>query len=64
MVACSPARDAVCMFAVVQQLMVVLAGLGFVCLVTAIFVVLGNAATRERLGQKPSRSRASSSQTT
>lgn len=32
--------------------------------VAMIFVVLGNAAARERLGQKPRRSRASSSQTT
>jgi hypothetical protein len=41
--------DAVRMFAVVQQLMVVLAGLGFVCLVTAIFVVLARFFARKVL---------------
>ena len=49
MAGCSSARDAVRMFAVVQQLMVVLAGLGFVCLVTAIFVVLARFFARKVL---------------
>jgi cell division protein FtsL len=38
-------------FAVVQQLLVVLAGLGFVCLVTAIFVVLAKFAARKLLDE-------------
>jgi hypothetical protein len=36
-------------FAVVQEFLVVLAGLGFVCLVTAIFVVLARFAARKLL---------------
>ena len=36
-------------FAVVQQFLVVLAGLGFVCLVTAIFVVLARYFARKVL---------------
>ena len=49
MVACASMGDAVRMFAVVQQLMVVLAGLGFVCLVTALFVVLARFFARKVL---------------
>ena len=49
MVARSSMGDAVGMFAVVQQLVVVLAGLGFVCLVTAIFVVLARYFARKVL---------------
>ena len=37
------------MFAVVQEFLVVLAGLGFVCLVTALFVVLARFAARKLL---------------
>jgi len=36
-------------FAVVQQLLIVLAGLGFVCLVTALFVVIARFAARKVL---------------
>ncbi|MDA0180364.1 hypothetical protein OJ997_08655 [Solirubrobacter phytolaccae] len=36
-------------FAVIQELLVVLAGLGFVCLVTAIFVVIARFAARKVL---------------
>jgi len=39
-------------FAVLTQLLVVLAGLGFVCLVTAIFVVLARFAARRVLDPK------------
>lgn len=49
MVARSSMGDAVGMFAVVQQFLVVLAGLGFVCLVTAIFVVLARYFARKVL---------------
>ena len=49
MVTCSSGRDAVRVFAVVQQFLVVLAGLGFVCLVTAIFVVLARFFARKVL---------------
>jgi len=36
-------------FAIVTQLLVVLAGLGFVCLVTALFVVIARFAARKVL---------------
>jgi len=36
-------------FAVVQQFLIVLAGLGFVCLVTALFVVIARFAARKVL---------------
>lgn len=49
MAARSSMGDAVAMFAVVQQFLVVLAGLGFVCLVTAIFVVLARYFARKVL---------------
>ncbi len=38
-------------FAVVGQLLVVIAGLGFVCLVTALFVVLARWAARKVLAE-------------
>lgn len=38
-------------FAVLSQLLVVLAGLGFVCLVTAIFVLLARFAARKLLDE-------------
>jgi len=38
-------------FAVLTQLLVVLAGLGFVCLVTAIFVLLARFAARKLLDE-------------
>jgi len=36
-------------FAIITQLLVVLAGLGFVCLVTALFVVIARFAARKVL---------------
>jgi hypothetical protein len=38
-------------FAIVSELLVVLAGLGFVCLVTAIFVLLARFAARRLLSE-------------
>ena len=38
-------------FALVTQLLVVLAGLGFVCLVTALFVVIARFAARRLLDE-------------
>ena len=39
------------MFALVTQLLVVLAGLGFVCLVTALFVLIARFAARRLLNE-------------
>jgi hypothetical protein len=39
------------LLAVFQQLLVVLAGLGFVCLVTALFVVIARFAARKILSE-------------